>query len=56
MNGKGDKQRINWSKEYETKYRTIYTLCEMCEAETAKRQDDGIYLCNNCNTKHPKEK
>tara|TARA_R110000824_G_scaffold284376_1_gene472669 strand:+ start:6896 stop:7105 length:210 start_codon:yes stop_codon:yes gene_type:complete len=63
MNGKGDKQRVSWSVDYESKHnkifknkekkKVIYT-CEMCETEEeSKRREDNIYVCNKCNEKYP---
>ena len=61
MNGKGDKQRVNWSKDYESRYdkifkkkenKMIYT-CELCDTENkAKRRKDNIYVCNKCNKQY----
>ena len=64
VNGKGDKQRVSWSQDYESKYNKIFKkgnkmiyVCEMCDGdEKAKRRKDNIYVCNKCNKKYPIKK
>ena len=40
MNGKGDKQRVNWSKDYESKYDKIF------KKEENKMKNDYFNLSN----------
>ena len=30
--------------------------CEMCDGYDAKRREDNLYVCDECNKKYPKEK
>jgi len=54
LNGKGDKQRVKWSKDYAEKHNRIFG-CEMCNESKAKRRLDNIYGCEQCNKEFPND-
>jgi len=32
------------------------TICDLCEKETKATKQDGIWVCDKCDKKYPKEK
>ena len=48
MNGKGDKYRVNWSKDYEKNFNMIFKKEEQCQGSEEEAKKDLQPVMRSC--------